>query len=194
MIYTFDPPNPRELNYHLVQHPSDLSDGEITKIRDYGDSLQKTNLRLYGNSEPSKFVKASGSALQYNNETSWLYDKMAELTCHINDKYFHFELTGFYESFYYITYEAPNGFFDWHLDIGHETEAPRKLSLVLQLSDFREYVGGEFEVMIATTHATAKREKGLITAFPSFKIHRVRPITQGTRRVLTMFAVGPNFR
>lgn len=192
MLYNFSLDNRRANNSHLVQFESGLKDEEIQRIIDYGDSLATTNVKLYGKFDETS-VNATGSHFSFCADTAWLYDKMAAATKEINEQNFQYDLIGFAENFYYLRYEEGNHF-NWHLDIGAETPTPRKLSLVLQLSDPIDYDGGEFDVLIARHHVTAERRKGLINAFPSFKIHRVRPVTRGIRRTLTMFASGPNFR
>jgi PKHD-type hydroxylase len=71
---------------------------------------------------------------------------------------------------------------------------PRKLSVVLQLSDPSEYEGGDLEIMNCSEPTQVKKEKGLVTAFPSFMLHRVTPVTKGIRRTLVVWLTGPRFR
>lgn len=193
MIYSFDDYNDPDLSDNLIQKYSRLSDEEINRIREYGDSLDKTSVKLYGKFDETH-VNASGSHFPYNDETSWIYDKMADIGREINKEHFKYDLTGFRENFYYLRYQSPVDHFNWHVDIGGHTPSPRKLSLVLQLSDPSEYEGGEFDVLVSTHHERGIKAKGIISAFPSYKIHRVTPVTSGIRRTLTMFLVGPNFR
>jgi PKHD-type hydroxylase len=193
MIYGFpSPPNDPALNPHLTQHGSGLTVDEIARIRAFGDSLDQTSVKLYGKFDDSK-VKARGSHFPLCDETRWVYERMTEVAQKINAASYRYDLTGFHENFYFMRYGVGEHF-NWHLDMGRETPAPRKLSLVLQLSDPSEYEGGDFDVLVATEHARADKEQGLVMAFPSYKIHRVTPVTRGERRTLTMFAAGPNFR
>jgi len=193
VIYPLASPyNDPNLNEHFTQIYSGLTDEEIQRIRDIGDALETTNVKLYGRFDDRK-VRATGSHFGLNDETAWLYARMAKVAQQINAANYRYDLTGFHENFYYLTYRT-GGHFNWHVDIGGQTPAPRKLSLVLQLSDPSEYEGGDFNVMIADHYDTADKRKGLITAFPAFKIHRVTPVTKGVRRTLSMFLAGPNFR
>lgn len=194
MIYPFESPyNDTLLNRHFVQRDSGLTGEEIDRVRAYGDALTTRPVKLYGEHNETH-VKASGADFPLNDETRWLYEKMTEAARFINARFFQYDLTGFHENFYFLSYEAPGEHFNWHVDIGGLTPAPRKLSLTLQLSDPSEYEGGDFDVLVATDHQRAEKARGLITAFPSYKIHRVTPVTAGRRRALTMFLVGPNFR
>lgn len=176
----------------MTQHDSLLSPEEIGRIREFGDALEQTSVKLYGESDKSQ-VDARGSHFPLNAKTQWLYEKMEAAAQRLNQSDYHYDLIGFCENFYYLRYSAGEHF-NWHVDMGAETPAPRKLSLVLQLSDPAEYDGGDFDVMLATDFARANKALGSIIAFPSYKIHRVTPVTRGERRTLTMFASGPNFR
>ena len=194
MIWEFAGPyNNPDLNQHFTQHDSQLGEDELQRIRDYGDALETTNVKLYGKFDDA-MVKATGSHFPLNEETRWLYERIAARAREINAEAFRYDLTGFYENFYFLRYEAPGEHFGWHVDMDANTGAPRKLSLTLQLSGPEEYEGGDFEVMASAHHVTAPKGRGLITAFPSYKIHRVTPVTRGVRRALVMFLAGPNFR
>jgi PKHD-type hydroxylase len=197
VIYPFgnapQPVNNRSLGEPFTQHMSGLSNEEIDRIRVYGDQLNTRPVTLYGG-HTQVDVDARGSDFPLTDETRWLYDRMAELARQINESDYQFELAGFEENFYYLNYEGPGEHFNWHLDIGGLTPAPRKLSLVLQLSDASEYEGGEFDVLTGVGHSRAVKQKGVVTAFPAYALHRVTPVTSGHRRTLSMFTVGPNFR
>lgn len=194
MIFSF-PAAPDSARYlDMVQLHSGLSDGQLDWIRDYGDRLTKTDVKLYGTYNDD-MVKAKGAHFAPNDDTLWLYEEMAKLVKRINGASYRFDLTGFSENFYYHTYQGDGGdHFAWHVDAGAKTPEPRKLSVVLQISDPDEYEGGEFEVRTPRGENEALKKRGIVTAFPSHKIHRVRPVTKGIRRVLVMFAAGPHFR
>jgi PKHD-type hydroxylase len=85
-------------------------------------------------------------------------------------------------------------FFDWHLDFGPGESSKRKLSMTIQLSDPSEYEGGDLQFMINQNIVSASREKGIIVIFPSFILHRVTPITKGTRQSIVGWVSGPPYR
>lgn len=92
---------------------------------------------------------------------------------------------------HYVEYHAGFGHFHWHDDYSHEREdAPRKLTVVIQLSDGHEYEGGDFEVFGARVE-TAPRTLGTIYCLPSFVPHRVTPVTAGVRAVVVAWIAGP---
>ena len=100
--------------------------------------------------------------------------------------------------------------YDWHADqtIPYEDGTIRQLSVVVSLSDPKEYEGGEFEYLIKGVTPTSKGEPfghnmdipdktwsvkhkaGSMIVFPSFLKHRVAPVTSGIRRSLTGWWVG----
>ena len=56
------------------------------------------------------------------------------------------------------------------------------------------YRGGALELQPDSQVTAAPRAQGTAVLFPSFVLHRVTPITEGTRWSLTLWAHGPAFR
>lgn len=99
------------------------------------------------------------------------------------------------ERFQYTIYHGESeGHYTWHRDTNNkEGMTPRRLTLVLQLSDPDEYEGGLLQLgedRDPDTAITVERQKGLILAFPSWAFHRVSPVTWGTRRTLVLWFSG----
>lgn len=127
-------------------------------------------------------------------ETAWLYDRLAFIARSLNSQFYRFNLYGFAEDFQYTVYEdSDEGFYTWHIDQGARTDCARKLSLVLQLSDPSEYEGGDLEIMTGENPVAVTKEKGFVAAFPAYVLHRVTPVTKGTRRTLVVWCAGPDF-
>lgn len=84
-----------------------------------------------------------------------------------------------------------NDFFGSHIDnyYGLNTNLDRKITLVVQLSNKSLYTGGELKVI--NTHAL--KERGSVTAFPSFFPHEVLKTT-GCRWSLISWAWGPYWK
>jgi PKHD-type hydroxylase len=79
---------------------------------------------------------------------------------------------------------------------GNDAE-PRKLSLTLLLNDDNDdFEGGEFQINNGKqeTPITVDMFKGRAVLFPSFMIHRVKPVTKGVRKSLVVWVLGPKFR
>ena len=84
--------------------------------------------------------------------------------------------------------------FDWHFDDlwEQDTEADRKLSMSIQLSESTDYEGCDIE--IEGVDGLEIRDRGSVIVFPSYMNHRVTPCTGGTRHVLVAWMYGPKWR
>jgi PKHD-type hydroxylase len=166
-----------------------FTDDEINTIIKYGDSLTKNEAKIEGNVRNSTI-----SWIEYNEEAEYLYHKMGTLVRDINARHFDFDIYGFVDPFQYTIYGADNNHYEWHYDKGLAGGVPRKLSLVLQLSDPSEYEGGDLEIHADRGIVKTIKRKGLLTIFPSFILHRVTPVTNGIRKTLVVWASGNKFR
>ncbi len=129
-------------------------------------------------------------------QAGWVMDRMMAVVAQSNRENFAFDLSDFGESPQVARYGAERaGHFDWHSDIGAGTwAAKRKLTIVVQLSDPADYQGGTLELRPDSNVAEAPRSRGTAIIFPSFVLHRVTPVTLGTRWSLTLWSHGPAFR
>ena len=100
----------------------------------------------------------------------------------------------FDENIQFTEYDsAYDGYYDWHIDTGgKELSSNRKLSMSVQLSDPSEYEGGELQVVKETN--VLKKNRGSAFIFPSYLLHRVTPVTKGTRYSLVCWISGHPFR
>lgn len=127
-------------------------------------------------------------------EYNWLFQRLAFVVTEINRDIFGFDLTGFGEAIQLTNYNsAEQGTYDWHLDYNSKGIS-RKLSLVLQLTDPSQYEGGNLEIMISSKPEVVPKQRGLIALFPSYTLHRVTPVTKGTRQSLVVWTSGPAFK
>lgn len=137
------------------------------------------------------------SWLELSNENKDIWNKLAKVVAEVNSRYFHFDLTGFYEPIQLGIYTAKDkGHYDWHVDmfIGNKS-VPRKLSMVLMLSDPSEFEGGELLLKSDSDKYTSlSMAKGRAWFFPSYMLHKVTPVTKGTRKTLVLWVGGPQFK
>ncbi|MCZ2899764.1 2OG-Fe(II) oxygenase [Burkholderia thailandensis] len=109
-------------------------------------------------------------------------------------RHYHLTVSGITRMPHYVEYHAGFGHFHWHNDYSHESEdAPRKLTVIVQLSEPHEYEGGDLEVF-GSSIAVAPRHRGSIICLPSFVEHRVTPVVAGVRRVLVAWIAGPRLK
>lgn len=132
--------------------------------------------------------------LDNNEETEWVFKRLAHVVSSLNSQFYRFDLTGFVEPLQMTNYESSeNGMYDWHQDYG-VVGVSRKLSIVMQLSDPSEYEGGTLQIMTESTPRQVQKKRGLIVAFPSYVLHQVTPVTKGNRQSLVTWIAGPQFR
>ena len=111
----------------------------------------------------------------------------------MNAQHFRFDLTGFGETLQLTNYDqSENGMYGWHQDYGGGIS--RKLSMAVQLTDPAEYEGGNLQVMTAANPQNIRKQRGLIAIFPSYVLHQVTPVTQGSRQSLVAWVSGPAFK
>ena len=127
---------------------------------------------------------------------AWVLPTIISHVAAANRQIFGFDLTDFGESPQVARYDAAGAdHFDWHSDVGSGVwAAKRKLTIVVQLSDPADYEGGVLQLRPDSQISDAANLRGTAAIFPSFVLHRVTPVTRGTRWSLTLWAHGPAFR
>lgn len=200
------------MSYYILPPPPSIAIGENTlaswhggfteeeldKIVEIGDKLALDPATVGNADDPQidgNTRKSLTGWIMCNDETQFIYEKLGWISRQINGQFFDFDIWGFNEHLQYTVYNGEDeGHYTWHLDRGGVYDGPRKLSLVLQLSDPEDYDGGDLQIMDKSEPTVVKKEKGLITAFPSFVLHRVTPVTRGIRKTLVIWLTGPKFR
>jgi hypothetical protein len=75
-----------------------------------------------------------------------------------------------------------------------QSELVRKLSFSLQLSNKEDYKGGQLQLMHEGRSFFAPKQRGTLIVFDSRLMHRVRPVTEGVRKSIVGWVVGPRWR
>jgi len=168
-----------------------LSIEEIQRIAKYANSLPRLN-GLTNNEVGLNSSRKSIVRWMYEKpEISWLYDKCIEI-CKEANKIWGFSISETAtEAIQYTEYHDNGGHFDYHLDLGETgVQSKRKISLTIQLSASNEYEGGDFKILRGDTPETLPRDQGSALVFPSYLLHKVMPVTQGTRKSLVFWLGG----
>jgi PKHD-type hydroxylase len=84
--------------------------------------------------------------------------------------------------------------YSWHMDWGLGPVQIRKVAIVVHLSDADDYEGGALQLTNGPRPVEAVQRSGTCTVFPAFVLHRVTPVTAGTRLGAVLWALGPSFR
>ena len=183
-----------------------LTPEELDKIIEYCDGQGLERSSIMGETDTNKVNKIRRCDVKFhkrNFNNGWIFDRVNNIILSINAQFYGFDLNG-YDAFQYTVYNSDEqGTYDWHMDSCLGTESlmpdmiqPRKLTMTLMLNDPDEdFDGGEFEVNLGSDieakPITIKRGRALF--FPSWMIHRVKPVTRGVRKSLVVWVVGPKF-
>jgi PKHD-type hydroxylase len=132
-----------------------------------------------------------------DERTNHIWDKIINAVAEVNRTFFHYDLSGCFEPAQLGIYKSSDqSHYTWHCDDSPESCAvPRKLSMALLLDDPSQFEGGELQIMSQNeTPISLEQKRGRAWFFPSWMLHRVTPVTKGTRRSLVLWVGGPAFR
>jgi PKHD-type hydroxylase len=175
----------------IASGPGAFAAAELDNILLHGDGLDLMKASLGGRSLDENYDGkriTRVAAIDPGPQTMWIYRRMLKLVAILNKRY-RFALEGFIEPIQYTVYRDVEGsHFGWHADQGPTVR--RKLSLTVQLTDPSQYEGCELQFKVDGKIDTAPRARGMLIAFPSHVMHRVTPITAGTRKALVAWIAG----
>ena len=123
-----------------------------------------------------------------------VYKELSSIIKDVNSKSWMYNIGG-WEAMQYFKYGVGDHF-TWHIDTVPTpfTITQRKISFSLGISHSHEYEGGDLELSTGGINPNKiKLRKNEMIIFNSFLLHRVTPITKGTRKTLVGFVHGPNF-
>ena len=116
----------------------------------------------------SKVRECSISWLAPSDNLDWLYKRLTDTITLLNKKYFGFHLSGIQEGLQFTHYKAPKDKFDYHMDRSYNYQI-RKLSITIQLSNPKDYTGGELELLHGSKSNTMEKNQGRLIIFPSLR-------------------------
>jgi PKHD-type hydroxylase len=167
----------QEMDWLIAEHAPLLTEGKLS----YGNtdaSLRRSRVVLLG-PEP---------------KYAWLYNRLWAAVQVCNAQCFDVDVAGTEPNVQVARYDsAESGFYDWHYDFG-PAKPERKLSISVQLSNSEDYDGGDLELLYGNAPTKLDRTRGAFIIFPSFMLHRVTPVTRGTRWSLVAWILGKRWR
>jgi len=133
------------------------------------------------------------SWLYSTDDLGWVFKKITDIVLNLNDRFFQFDIFGLNEGLQFTNYKAPSDKYKKHVD--REVDSViRKLSLSIQLTDPKEYQGGELLLYENEKGIEMKKEQGTLILFPSYTLHEVKPVTKGERNSLVSWVTGKQFK
>ena len=124
----------------------------------------------------------------YDEKSEWLFKDIADRVARYNQFGFDFDVSGIYHDLQLLEYPE-GGHYDWHMDIGPGEAAHRKLSVIIQLSNPEDYEGGTTLFKASEKEHELPKKRGQICVFPSYVLHKVEPVTKGTRYALVTWVM-----
>ena len=186
-----------QTNYYWFEKgfsPEELT--EIERLVANIDFVRAQTQAEDNNLTENEYRKSNIKWLPLTQEYKWIYDKIGDMAYEANQNLYHFDLHSMPEQIQYTEYyDHEKGHYDWHMDNGYGNLSQRKISVTVQLSDTHDYEGGDLQLWPGGTYPlVAPRGKGNVVIFPSFMMHRITPVTRGTRKSFVLWLGGGHYR
>lgn len=180
-----------------------FSDHEIDQIVEYCTKKQLKKGLTKQPADTDLYRSSKVNFHDYDEDNKWIFQRLNYVISEINKKYYNFDLRG-YDFFQYSEYNSETSDrYDFHVDMISGTNCVedvdrfRKLSVVMLLNEpYIDFEGGHFEITTGHEEEIERiaMNKGKIILMPSFIVHRVTPVTEGTRKSLVAWVQGPKFK
>ena len=155
-------------------------DATVFSGREVQDSIRKSKVAWVPRNNSTEFI--------YQIVQKYLYDANMVFNMTVNK----------IPSIQFTQYNGSDeAFYNYHMDTNmtDDSDRHRKISIVIQLSDPKDYEGGDFNFRyLENPNKEDLKAQGSILTFISYHDHRVIPVTSGTRYSLVCWQEGPRFR
>ncbi len=172
--------------------PSAISNEQISKIIKISNKKSMLDASIYSTYKPMQKIR--NSKICWISD-QWIKDLLWKYVKNANEMNFQVNVNNISEIQFTEYRSEENGHYDWHHDVNwsSENDFDRKLSVTVQLSDEKEYEGGNFEFDEIKTNVNFK-SRGTILIFPSYLRHKVNPVKSGIRRSLVAWFFGSKWK
>ena len=188
----------QEENKDLLQYywfESAFSPDQCQEIINIGKTYPQEGGHTFSGAggEPSSIRSSTIRWIDYQDpRVGWLVSQLGDMAKEANRQLYKLDLYGFTEKLQFTEYEGQGRHYDWHPDIGPNM-SKRKISIVVQLSDEKDYEGGELLINTGQMLVPSKKQ-GSVILFPSFLMHKVEPLRSGNRYSLVSWISGNTWR
>jgi len=174
--------------YYIVNEL--FNETEIDDIEKSLEHIEFTKSETINGGKDDDYRISSVKWIPFENE--WIYNRIWEQAILANEELWGFDIIGYKDEAQYTQYTAPDGKYDWHLDMNGDGINHRKISVICALKD--DYEGGGVELKTGRDAELVNLSKGQAILFPSFYLHRVLPVTKGVRKSLVQWISGEPYR
>lgn len=170
-----------------------LADAETDRLIAEHRSLLAEGQLAAGGTNPE--IRRSRVVLLGREEKyRWLYERIWAAASECNRLFFGVDIATIEPNIQLGRYDSSDlGFYNWHTDFAGFRPL-RKISISIQLSRPEDYEGGDLELLYSHSPLKLDKTRGTFIAFPSFMLHRVTPVTRGTRWSLVAWILGARWR
>ena len=182
IIYTVDPKIPQAMLKAMLEECKSLSYAK--SLVNGADSADLTG----------EIAKVRSSEQCWLCWDHWIAGIMHNIFISANNDYFNYDLDHFDSGIQVTKYEVGQEY-GYHIDqLPPHQKLPRKLSMSLLLND--NFTGGEFEFYNSSNYKyeVMPTKTGTSIIFPSWVVHRVKPVKSGVRYSLVAWMNGPQFK
>ena len=198
--------NDQRCQHHFI-HPyyyEQLDNTDLEEIREYISNLSEDDYKhnefdYYDSVDDQNHKKYRHCEIHYPKTSpeseNLLYRIGKKIIRSLNERNYQYDLDDVFEFQLIKYYEGGN--YNWHCDYGSSPriDVVRKLSMTMQLSDPKDYEGGELHVVDYSNRVTTmEKYMGRVLVFDSKLPHKVHPVTSGKRIALVGWASGPQLR
>lgn len=197
MISTFSFPSEANDPQNYYYYTKGFNDNELNKIYKDVATLDFVQASTIDATEVNKQIRSSSVKwIPKNQQWVWLYEKLMNMAIEANNTLWKFNLYTILDDIQYTEYYASEGgHYTWHQDFGPGGPSLRKVSITVQLAGPDEYEGGDLEYWQGGLDVIkAPKDRGVVFIFPSYMMHRVTPVTKGTRRSFVLWVGGEHYK
>ena len=143
--------------------------------------------------EAQQIRNSKVSWLYASDDLDWVFRRLTDVVIDLNNRFFKFDIFGLNEGLQFTNYKAPSGKYGKHVDKLYKNLV-RKLSGSIQLTNPKEYNGGELYLYQNAKGELMNQKQGTLILFPSYIMHEVKPVTKGERNSLVFWVTGKQFK
>ena len=162
-----------------------FSDADCDRIIALADHAPTEAGPLYGDAERrvDTALRDVRSSLVERGDAPWLFARLDSLFT-IAGEEFDLPVGPIGEAIQILFYAEGGHFQMWHTDAGVDKAERRRISMSVELSEATDHDGGHLEVVPELVGRPRSLKRGSAHLFPSRALHRVTPVTRGTRWAL----------
>lgn len=186
-------PQVRQEYYPFYYYETAFDKDECHLIKTLGIESGLQNSQIMDGKIETTIRNSQNSWIKWGQESDWIYQKIANLVIDCNSRIYNFDINGFFEDFQFTKY-GEGCFYNYHEDLSAGASSIRKLSMVVQLSDEKDYTGGELILFSGNQKMVVPKKQGTVIFFPSYVTHKVSKVNSGERFSLVAWLSGAPFR